>query len=390
MYTAKRPGAKPRVVVSKVSRVYGVMTSSHSFDDGPDWDALARYRAGESAPDEATAVAAWLAQHPLDEAMIEALDAAVGAHFGTDDMSAVPVNVESALGRLHQRMNESAPATPRLTVSRGGASAEMPPQRTRSWALGGLAAAAAIGAIAVALNRSAPSTDVATVSPVSPAATAREYRTAVGVVDSVVLSDGTRVLLAPSSHLTVPATYATGTREVTLEGVARFSVRHDAAAPFAVHAGKTIVRDIGTRFTVRAPGGATAQVTVAVSEGQVTLASSASNATPTALNAGDRGEVNADGAVIASRGVVHGDVDAWARGTLVYTAAPLTLVRDDLKRWYGLDLQADDSVLASRRLTATFEKQDADQLLHTLGLALGMSVQRSGTIVTLRPVAIGR
>ena len=364
------------------------MTSSHSFNDAPDWDTLARYRAGESAPDEVTTVAAWLAEHPLDEGMIEALDAMVGAHFGTDDMSAVPVDVESALGRLHQRMNESAPAAPRLAVLQGGPSAA-PPRRARSWALSGLAAAAAIGAIAVVFNRQAPSTDAAT-NVASPTAAAREYRTAVGVVDSVLLSDGTRVLLAPASHLTVPAAYAAGAREVTLEGVARFSVRHDAAAPFAVRAGNALVRDIGTRFTVRAPAGATGQTTVAVSEGQVSLASASASATPAVLNAGDRGEVKADGAVMASRGVVRGDEDAWTRGALLYNAAPLALVRDDLKRWYGLDLQADDSILATRRLTATFEKQDPDQLLRTLGLALGMSVQRSGNIVTLRPGAIGR
>lgn len=366
------------------------MTSSHGFDDTPDWDALARYRAGESTPDEATSVAAWLAEHPLDDTMIEALDAAVGAHFGTDDRSALPVNVEGALGRLHQRMMESAPAAPRLTVLRGGA-ASAPPKRQRSRVIGGLAAAAAIAAIAVVINQRSPSTSVvASTSPASTATAPREYRTAVGVVDSLTLSDGTRVLLAPSSHLTVPAAYAAGTREVLLEGVARFSVRHNAAAPFAVRAGNAIVRDIGTQFTVRAPSEGAGQTTVAVSEGQVSLSASTPNAAPTALSAGDRGEVKADGAVIVSRGVVRSDDDAWIRGVLVYDAAPLALVRDDLKRWYGLDLQADDTLLSTRRLTATFEKQDADQLLRTLGLALGMSAQRSGNTVTLRPGVIGR
>ena len=366
------------------------MTSSHSFDDAPDWDALARYRAGESPRSEATTVAAWLDEHPLDDAMIEALDAIVGAHFGSDDMSAVPVDVDGALGRLHKRMDAEAPVAPRLTISRGGASDTLPPRRQRRWMLGALAAAAAIGAVAVVLNRQAPSTRVATANPASTTASPREYRTAIGVVDSVLLADGTRVLLAPSSHLTVPAAYAAGTREVTLEGLARFSVHHDAAAPFAVRAGNALVRDIGTQFTVRAPAGATAQATVAVSEGQVSLSASTTNAAPITLNAGDRGEVQSDGAVIASRGVVHGEDDAWTRGALVYNAAPLALVRDDLKRWYGLDLQAEDGILSTRRLTATFEKQDADHLLRTLGLALGMRVQRTANIVTLRPGAIGR
>ena len=188
----------------------------------------------------------------------------------------------------------------------------------------------------------------------------------------------------------MPATYGTGSREVELEGVARFSVHHDAAAPFAVHAGNAVVRDIGTRFTVRAPASGAGLTTVAVSEGQVSVADSATNAPPTALNAGDRGEVGADGVVHASRSIVRDDDEAWTRGVLVYNAAPLALVRDDLRRWYGLDLQADATILSTRRLTATFEKQEPDQLLHTLGLALGMSVQRSGNTVTLRPGAIGR
>jgi transmembrane sensor len=367
------------------------MTSSHSFDDSPDWDALARYRAGESTPDEATSVAAWLARHPLDDAMIAALDAMVGAHFGTDDMTAAPIDVEGALGQLHERMNAAAPVAPRLTVSRGAAATVTPPRRQRSWLLGGLAAAAAIGAIAVVLTRQGPTAPVvAATNPTSTTDAAHEYRTAVGVIDSITLSDGTRILLAPSSHLTVPAAYGKGTREVALEGVARFSVRHDPAAPFAVRAGNALIRDVGTQFTVRAPTEPTGHTTVAVTEGEVSLSSLATSAAPAALHAGDRGEVKADGSVIASRGVVRGDDDAWTRGTLIYNAASLAIVRDDLKRWYGLDLQVDDSVLSTRRLTATFDKQDPDQLLRTLGLALGMSVQRSGNTVTLRPVAIGR
>lgn len=112
------------------------MTSSHGFDDTPNWDALARFRAGECTSDEARVISAWLAGHPLEEAMIEALDAAVGAHFGTDDMSAAPVDVEGALGRVHQRMKEPAPTVPRLKVVRGGAHAVAPVPRRRSWIVG--------------------------------------------------------------------------------------------------------------------------------------------------------------------------------------------------------------------------------------------------------------
>jgi transmembrane sensor len=366
------------------------MTPSHDFDDSPDWDTLARYRAGESTPEEAQRLTLWLADHPRDAELIEALDALVGQQVEPYESSAEPVDVERALGRLHHRMNDAVPAAPRLTVSRGSAmhTAFNTPRR---WALGGLAAAAAVGAIAFGLQRQSSSPTVARTASTIEATPAREFRTTVGVVNNVLLADGTRVLIGPASHLIVSASYGRGTREVTLEGVAHFSVQHDAAVPFAVHAGAALVRDVGTQFTVRALAvGSGLHTTVAVSEGEVNLSSSSNSAPPTSLHAGDRGEVKTDGSVVASRGTYHRNEDAWIGGVLVYDGTPLSTVRDDLQRWYGLDLQLDDSTIAARRLTATFERQDADQLLHTLGLALGMSVQRTGAVVTLRPGAIGR
>ncbi|MDQ2666559.1 MAG: FecR domain-containing protein [Gemmatimonadota bacterium] len=366
------------------------MTPSHPFDDAPDWDTLARHRAGESTPEEAEQLALWLAEHPQDAALIEALDAVVEQHATPIASYAESVDVERALRQLHQRMSDAAPAAPRLTVSSGG-TPQPAPARGHRWAWGGLAAAAAVAAITVALQRET-STARNTSSASHVASTpARDFRTTVGVVDSVVLSDGTRVLLGPASHLIVASSYGHGTREVTLEGVARFSVQHDAAVPFAVHAGSALVRDIGTQFTVRtSASGSESHVSITVSAGEVNLSASSSSAPSTPLHAGDRGEVMADGSVVASRGTVHTDDDAWTRGTLVYASTPLAIVRDDLKRWYGLDLQLADSTIAARRLTATFEHQDADQLLRTLGLALGMRVQRTGAVVTLRPGAIAR
>lgn len=390
MYTPGRSGAKPRVVVRRASGVPRLMTPSHGLHDAPDWDTLARYRAGESTPEEALLLARWLADHPADAALLDALDALVGSHIAPVDSSVDSVEVEHALTQLHDRMkSEAAPAVPRLTLARGVA-----PQgvvaRPRRWALGGLAAAAVIGAIAFSLQRQSASPSISGPTPSAGSTPAQEYRTAVGVVDSVLLADGTRVLIGPASHLLVPSSYGRSTREVTLEGIARFSVQHDAALPFAVHAGSALVRDVGTRFTVRAPvHGAGVRTSVAVSEGEVTLSSSSNGAPPTSLRAGDRGEIATDGSVVARRGAYRSGEDGWTSGALVYDGAPLSLVQDDLKRWYGLDVQV-DAALAERKLTATFERQDADQLLRTLGLALGMRVQRTGAVVTLRPAAIGR
>ena len=94
--------------------------------------------------------------------------------------------------------------------------------------------------------------------------------TPVGVRDSVRLLDGTIVVLAPASRLTLAADYGEGERNVSLDGAALFAVVHDSAHPFAVHAGNAVVRDVGTAFTVRADDDA-GVVRIGVTEGAVSV-----------------------------------------------------------------------------------------------------------------------
>jgi transmembrane sensor len=207
--------------------------------------------------------------------------------------------------------------------------------------------------------------------------------TAVGARDSIRLPDGTAVLLGPASRLTLSASYGRGGREVSLDGIARFAVQHDSSAPFVVRAGAAIVRDVGTVFMVRASGDSRQPATVAVTEGAVSLASDRARATPVRLGAGDRGELRADGEVVAQRGSV-GDGDfAWTRGILDFNDAPMAQVRDELQRWYGVELRV-DSTLATRRLTATFGREPVDEVLRSIALAVGADVTRDGAVATLR------
>ena len=205
--------------------------------------------------------------------------------------------------------------------------------------------------------------------------------TAVGARDSLTLRDGTRIVLAPGSRLTVAAGYGTHEREVTLEGEGWFSVRHDAARPFAVRVRGAVVRDIGTEFTVRSSAGAGAPVRVAVHEGSVALATQGSGDS-LVLRAGDRGVVRADGRLDAERGVVTPDDASWRSGRLVYRDASLADVQADLARWYGVELRIDET-LRTRRLTATFAGDPVERVLSVIGLAVGGDVTRDGAVATL-------
>lgn len=331
----------------------------------PDWEAIARFLAGESSDDEAKSVQRWLEANPAEKDLVARLDAAVTTDPPAD------VDIEAALARVHARMGEGQ-QRPRLTIDRGHS-----PSRWRTMTVGALLAAAAIVGMMVTL-RSAHVTPVT--SPTMMAA--RTYTTQVGQRDSVKLADGTRVLLGPDSRLTVPADYGTASRAVELRGDGYFDVRHDASKPFAVHVGAVLVEDIGTTFTVESDPGDT--TSVAVVAGSIRLR--AGNSAPDAgvvLAAGDRGSIDARGNVRAERQAVRDDDVAWTTGRLVFRDASLSRVAGEIHRWYGVTLHVADSSLLDRHVTTSFAGEPIDQVLKIIGLTLGARVERQGDSATV-------
>lgn len=307
---------------------------------GADWDRLGRYVAGELSPAEAGEVERWLAENAEDAKMLAALNA------GTRNLPASrPVDVEAALRQVKARL---APRTP--------------------WRMyAALAAAAVIVAIVgsqVAGDRSGDITS------------STEYSTSVGQRDSVVLDDGSRVLLGPASRVTVSG------REVLLTGEAYFVVTHDAKRPFTVRAGGAVIRDIGTEFSVHSDHDA--DVRVVVREGSVQLTR---NADSVVLVAGDVGALTAAGNVTANRGAATADDLAWTTGRLVFRDAPISELGADLRRWYGVELRVTDSALLQRHFTGSFAGESPTRVLNVIALAFGARAERRGDTVFIRPAA---
>ena len=337
-------------------------------NDNADWDAIGRFVAGESDPAEALIVEAWLMHHPLDAEVVRLVQARA-ARFAAQDY--VRVDIDGALSRVRGRI---ADETPRLTVVRGGVVGHSSAKATwlRSWRSAAVVAAAGV-AMYVGVTRWEGRRAMVD---------ATVFATNVGARDSLTLSDGTHVILAPGSRLTVAAGYGASTREVTLDGAAFFDVQHDARHPFTVRARGTQIRDIGTAFSVNtdASGG----VAVAVMHGIVALRdSTAGAASAVELHAGDRGVVRG-GAIAVARGIVTVDDIAWTRGHLTYRDAPLTEVQADLQRWYGIDLRVTDATLLQRTVNGTNPGDSAAATVKWIALILGADVVQRGDTVFLQ------
>lgn len=321
----------------------------------PDWDALARYLSGESSAEEAAVVRGWLDAHPADRVLVDRLQESAL------ELPPADVDVEAALTRVHERMH-----APQLTVHRGGAGAERRGGYKLLVGVAGGLAAAAVAFVVARRFRTEPVHDTTVAS-------AQTYSTGVGQRDSVLLADGSRIVLGPQTRLTVLAGYGAPARTVELTGDAYFDVKHDAAKPFSIRTGKAIIEDIGTTFSVESD--AVNATTVSVVTGRVRLRAESTQGVE--LGAGDRGTIDATGQTTVEQKAVNDDDTAWISGRLAFRDAPLSRVAAELQRWYRVKLVVPDS-MAARHVTTSFEGNSVDQVLNILGLTLGAKIERQG------------
>jgi transmembrane sensor len=347
------------------------------------WEGLARFLAGQSTPEEERDIRAQIASDPERAALVNALDAALPRPDETPlSTREVDAALASVMARRELGADRAAGPSPDVLPFAPRPSAQLRTLRSR-WRSAGVRAAAAVLFVAgLSLLWRANQPERSTSPDARIAAASQIHRTQAGQVDTVKLGDGSTVVLGPASRLTVGAEFGAKARELDFEGQAYFDVVHDDTRPFVVRTSSATLRDIGTTFSVRSDSAGATQV--AVTSGAVdVVATRAPASTPTVLHAGDRAEVSGE-RMRVERGVVTQAELSWTRGVLEFHDAPLAAVAQELRRWYGVELIVTDSTIASRRLTATFDRASADDVGRVLAAVLGGTVTRTGDTLRLR------
>jgi transmembrane sensor len=193
------------------------------------------------------------------------------------------------------------------------------------------------------------------------------YSTDVGQRRSVRLPDGSTVLLDSRSSLRVDFTAATRRVEL-VHGQALFGVVHDPQRPFLVHAGGTVIQDVGTQFDVKQRPGDTV---VTVVEGRVAVLARPPGALPAATPQSANPESDLRAApVLVSAGeqvdvlpgnfsprLVHvsvGSVVAWTRDRVVLESATLAEAATEFNLYSNRKIVAEDLGAAPLRLSGVF------------------------------------
>ncbi len=202
------------------------------------------------------------------------------------------------------------------------------------------------------------------------------YRTDLGGFQRVALQDGSTAFLNTNSEIRVRLSKQR--REILLtRGEVLFTVAHDARRPFDVKAGDTVVRAVGTAFSVRLRN--QQQVDVIVTEGRVAidppddsenfkLAQSIPVPQLSTLTAGEAVRVN-------SRKLEVRKIDtenmtrklAWTQGRLWFDRVTLAEAIAEFNRYNRRQLVIDDATISGLRIGGAFDATDLDSFVAALG-----------------------
>lgn len=179
--------------------------------------------------------------------------------------------------------------------------------------------------------------------------------------DTLQLADGSTVILGKGSELEFRQT-ADG-REARLRGIAKFSVRHDAGAPFSIDATEATVRVLGTTFSVEHwPG--ESRVRTRVEHGLVSMSAGGEEVK---LGAGE--EAVWTGSEMNKTASAAGSIAIGSR-RMDFHSASLRQVVDEMLTCYhgqlrGVNFDCDeDSVV----ITTSFENQSLESVIEELNM----------------------
>ena len=215
------------------------------------------------------------------------------------------------------------------------------------------------------------------------------YHTAVGELKSVSLADGSVIKLNTDTVISVAL--SSRKRDVRmLRGEAHFKVAHDPSRPFLVHAGESLVRAVGTAFSVRLKG---ADVEVMVTYGIVEIDAITGNDEDSASNnGGDRGKYL--GTVKAGQTAEYGKHSlhsiksvapdeisrklSWEHGTLVFNGETLEQVVREISRYTDTRIIISDPAIRNIRIGGYFKTGEVDTLLTVLKNNFSIRADRVG------------
>jgi transmembrane sensor len=154
---------------------------------------------------------------------------------------------------------------------------------------------------------------------------------------------------------------------VSLDGVAFFAVASDSSTAFTVSTEAGEAEVLGTRFELRADSDSLRLVVV---EGIVALDAEGARVE---VGRGTISRVMSGSAPTPPRPADVWDILDWSGGLLIFQSTPLAEVMAEVSAQFGVEVNLSDSALATRTVTAWFDSEPLEEVVHTVCQVVGAS-----------------
>ncbi|PWS30932.1 FecR family protein [Pedobacter paludis] len=202
-------------------------------------------------------------------------------------------------------------------------------------------------------------------------------------MDSVLLVDGSKIILSANSIVKYPKAFNSDSREIYLsKGRAFFKIAKDPKHPFRVLMGESKVSVLGTSFNIDY---SPSKIDLDVKTGRV-IFSPYQNGTSSILTAGQALTYNIQKKEFTAR--LSQNSDSWLTNELVFVDTPLEDVCKQLSDYYKTDIKLETNQQMVKKLNATFKHNSLDEVLAVLEVTYGLTIQKDKDSIILKTTNI--
>lgn len=197
---------------------------------------------------------------------------------------------------------------------------------------------------------------------------------------TVVLPDGTDVILNSASQLSYLRDFGKNERRVQLDGEGYFQVAHDTRRTFIVQVGELEVKVLGTVFNVCAYNNEQ-DVTVVLLEGKVGVQTPSSSLI---MKPGEKMNYNKSTHKLTTEKVYPKDYVTWTKGSLYFQNESLDNIMKALSRAYDVTIRIDSPRIAEERFTGTIPGGGIQNALNIIMLTSPFRYEVKDSVIVLK------
>ncbi|GAB2785854.1 DUF4974 domain-containing protein [Rhabdobacter roseus] len=201
---------------------------------------------------------------------------------------------------------------------------------------------------------------------------------------TVLLPDGSRVILNSSSTLTYPSRWASHKdRRVKLEGEAFFDIAHHEERPFYVHTSRLEIKVLGTAFNVKSDKKSQTHETTLVRGKVVVRDLEAPDQPETVLKPNERAIYNQEAVKIKTPVAPSDQNYYWQKAHLIFEDEPIQVIADELEKWYNVSIVIEEAS-KNCRFHLNVEQETLPEVLRLFENVTGAKTSISGKTVTIK------